>query len=118
MSNDNLLALAKYLLPEVLVDYFSLTNHEIMSEELHFYFSENNVIPIEHSDKILMSKGFHSESTVQDFPIRGKQVYLHIKRRRLIEKETRQIITRDWDIVAKGTRMTDDFATFLKEIHR
>jgi hypothetical protein len=34
------------------------------------------------------------------------------------DNSTGSIVTRDWDLVAKGTRMTKDFATFLKQIHQ
>jgi tRNA A58 N-methylase Trm61 len=66
----------------------------------------------------LISKGFLDEVTIQDFPLRGKLVYLHIKRRRWTNKTTGEIIKRDWTLVAKGTRMNHEFAAFLKEINR
>jgi hypothetical protein len=117
MPSDSLLAIAKLLLPEVLIEYFDLTNHQIKGEEIHFYFKENNITPVEFKDQKLTSKGFFPESSIQDFPIRGKQVFLHITRRRWINETTGNVVTRDWDLVAKGTRMTKEFATFLKEIH-
>jgi hypothetical protein len=40
-------------------------------------------------------------------------VYLHIKRRRWTNKTTGEII-KDWLLVAKGTRMTQEFAAFFK----
>lgn len=58
------------------------------------------------------------EITIQDFPLRGKYVYLHIKRRRWTNKTKEENIKRDWNLVAKGTRMTQEFAAFLKEINR
>ncbi len=81
MFTDPLLSIANLLLPEVLVEYFELTNHIIkeQEEEIHFYFTENNVIPIEFKDDKLFSKGFFPEATIQDFPIRGKQ-YFYILR--------------------------------------
>jgi tRNA A58 N-methylase Trm61 len=45
-------------------------------------------------------------------------VYLHIKKRRWTNKVTGEIVKRDWNLVAKGTRMTQEFAAFLKEINR
>ena len=119
MSSEPLLAISKLLLPEVLVQYFELTSHKIKEkqEEIHFYFTENNVTPIEFKDDKLSSKGFLPEATLQDFPIRGKQVFLHITRRRWLNETTAMVVTRNWDLVAKGTRMTNDFATFLKEIN-
>ena len=56
------------------------------------------------------------EITVEDFPLIGKSVLLHIKRRRWTLVNTGKIIKRDWDIIAKGTRITNEFASFLKDI--
>ena len=72
----------KLLLPEVLVNYFKLTKNELKQEELHFYFTELNTVPEEFKDLKLSPKGFFPEATVQDFPIRGKNVFLHIIKRR------------------------------------
>jgi hypothetical protein len=116
MSSDSLLAIANLLLPEVLITYFDLTRHEIKGEELHFYFKELNRVPDGSSASKLSSKGFFPEATVQDFPIRGKNVFLHITRRRWLDEDTGKAVSRDWGLVAKGTRITSDFATFLKEI--
>jgi hypothetical protein len=41
----------------------------------------------------------------------------HIKSRRWTNKTTGEIIQRDWQLVAKGTRMTQEFG-LLKEINR
>lgn len=65
---------------------------------------------------MVQSKGFLPEITVDDFPLRGKSVKLHIKRRRWTEVKSGDIIQRDWNLIAKGTRMTQDFAEFLKKI--
>jgi hypothetical protein len=116
MSSDSLLAIANLLLPEVLMTYFDLTKHEIKGEELHFYFTEPNKVPDGYSGTELHSKGFFPEATVQDFPIRGKNVFLHITRRRWLNGATGKVVVRDWQLVAKGTRITSEFATFLKEI--
>ncbi|QHI39277.1 hypothetical protein IMCC3317_46870 [Kordia antarctica] len=113
---DTSIDIVKLLLPEVLVDYFKLTKHEVKQGELHFYFTELNHVPQEFKDVKLTSKGFFAEATVQDFPIRGKNVYLHIIRRRWLNESSKKVITRDWQLVAKGTRITSEFAAFLKDI--
>jgi hypothetical protein len=115
---ENHIELLKLFLPDILVDYFELTKSNQDGENLHLYFEEINKPPVEHSSRILISKGFHDEITVQDFPLRGKRVFLHIKRRRWTDKQSSSIIQRDWNLVAKGSRMTDEFAAFLKEISR
>ena len=110
--------LLKILLPPVIFEYFELTKLEKTGEVLHLYLEELNKQPKEFSSDKSQSKGFFEEITVQDFPIRGHQVFMHIKRRRWLNETTGKVVFRDWDVVAKGTRLTDEFASFLKEIGR
>lgn len=115
---DSFKELIKLLLPEIIVDYFELTSYEKDQEILHLYLKEINSIPKEYRESKLSSKGFFDQITVQDFPIRGHQVYLHITRRRWLNEDTGQVVFRDWNLVADGTRVTQEFASFLKEINR
>ena len=110
--------LLKFMLPDFLVDHFDVVSASDTQEILHLYFEEKTKPPEEFNTLELVSKGFQDEITIQDFPLRGKFVYLHIKRRRWTHKSTGVIIKRDWTLVAKGTRMTQEFAAFLKEINR
>ncbi|WP_439847720.1 ISAon1 family transposase N-terminal region protein, partial [Phocaeicola vulgatus] len=48
---------------------------------------------------------------------RGKKVFLNIRRRRWLLKKHNEYISRNWRMVAEGTRMTQDFASFLKELY-
>ena len=116
--DKNYLDLIKLILPQFLVENFDLTKSKKEKEVLHLYFEERNTPPQEHSSRLLVSKGFHKEVTIQDFPLRGNTVYLHVKRRRWTDKESAEIVQRDWNLVAQGTRMTTEFAAFLKEISR
>ena len=115
---DSFNALIKLLLPEIIVDYFELTSYKKAEEILHLYLKEINSIPKEYRQNKLSSKGFFEEITVQDFPLRGHQVHLHIRRRRWRNEDTGQVVFRDWNLVADGTRVTQEFASFLKEISR
>ena len=78
------------------------------------HLKEIHSIPKEYRQNKLSSKGFFDEKTVQDFPIRGHQVYLHINCRRWLNEDTGQVIFRDWNLVTNGTRVTQEFAYFLK----
>lgn len=106
------------LLPEIIVEYFELTSYQKEKEILHLYLKEINSIPKEYRNSKLSSKGFFDEITVQDFPIRGHQVYLHITRRRWLNEDTGKVVFRDWNLIADETRVTQEFASFLKEINR
>ena len=112
------ITLAKYFLPEGILDYFDIVSHKMENEKVHFYLEEKNTLPEEFKSEKAKSKGFTPEITVEDFPLRGKSVLLHIKRRRWILVKNGLIIKRDWAIVAKGTRITAEFASFLKGIIR
>lgn len=116
MLNDA--ELLKLFLPELLIEHFEIVKVEEENKILHLYFDEKNTAPKEFSSLLLQSKGFVPEITVDDFPLRGKTVKLHIKRRRWTDTKTGNIIQRDWNLIAKGTRMTKDFTEFLKKISR
>lgn len=111
-------SLASLFFPEGLLDYFDVTSYNKEGGTLSFALSEKNITPEEHKGKTLLSKGFKEPITIEDFPIRGNIVSLIVKRRKWTIQETKKVISRDWDLVAKGTRKTHEFATFLKEFNR
>jgi hypothetical protein len=113
---DTSIDIAKLLLTEILAHYFKLTKHELKQGELHFYFTELNSIPDEFKEVKLCSIVFFPETTVQDFPIKNKNIYLHIIRRRWLNESSKIVITIHCQLIAKGTRITSEFATFLKQI--
>ena len=80
------------------------------------YLKRKNVVPEQYSSQETESKGFYDPVVVQDFPLRGKKLFLNI-RRRWILKKSNEYISRNWRMVAEGTRMTQDFASFLKELY-
>jgi hypothetical protein len=82
------------------------------------YLKEINSIPKEYRVKKLSSKRFFDQISVQYFPIRGHKAYLYITRRRWLNEETGKVVFRDWNLVEDGTRVTQEFASFLKEINR
>ena len=112
------LSLANLVLPSGILEFFTISNIVQSEEMLSIYLNEKNLIPKEYESDKLSSKGFYDEIKVQDFTIRGKEVYLYIKRRRWLNESTGNIVMRNWEVVAKGTRMTKDFAAFLKVISR
>jgi len=111
------LNLAKYILPEEIFKYFSLCKVvDNIVGELHFYFDELNILPEEYLGEDMESKGFHQERVIKDFPLRDKSLYLHVRRRRWLNKTTGKVVSRDWTLVAEGTQYTDDFAFFFKDL--
>ncbi len=115
-DNRHFNSLIKLLLPQEIFDYFELVHIEVSDKEVHVYMDELDIAPEGLEKKNLSSKGFHPEAVVQDFPLRDKALFLHVRRRRWLVESTGKVISRNWDTVAKGTRLTKDFATFLKGI--
>ena len=107
----------RLLLPEGTLDYFTISDVKESSTEIVIYLEEKNGAPQEYSESKVESKGFYDPIVVQDFPIRGKKVYLNIRRRRWVLKDENRYVSRNWKPVAQGSRMTQEFATFLKELY-
>jgi len=103
-----------YFLPEGLLAYFEIQQVEDNKTQIKIYLEEKNNL----NNPLFESKGFYQAVQVNDFPVRGKSLLLNIRRRRWINKETGAYMNRDFDIVAEGTRITQEFASFLKGLHR
>ena len=110
-------ALLSLLLPSSLTALFELDRFEEKDGAIHFYLSEKNLPPAKFAGQPLLSKGFFDEATLRDFPLRGKPCYLHLKRRRWLNTESGKTVFNDWHDVAEGTRLTVEFAAFLKGYH-
>ena len=107
----------RFLLPEGILDYFIISDVKENSSEIVIYLEEKNEVPSEYSNIKVESKGFYAPVVVQDFPIRGKTLFLNIRRRRWIIKDDGRYVSRNWKLVAEGSRMTHEFASFLKELY-
>jgi len=118
MPQDNFQQLAEFLLPEGLLDFFEIEEVYKTEEGFHIHLIEKNLVPKEYNNQKVLSKGFLPEIKIQDFPMRGKAVFLHVKRRRWQIESTGKIFSRDWKLVSLGTRITEEFATFLKGLLR
>jgi len=116
--HDSYKSLVRILLPEGILEYFELIKVVEAIPGLNIYLEEKNITPVEYKDGKLESKGFLPEIYIQDFPIRNQKVMLCIKRRRWEVKDSGEIVSRDWKVVQQGTRMTKEFADFLKDMYR
>lgn len=106
------------ILPEGILDLFELTSISKDTDGLCIYLEEKNIVPVEYVGSPVHAKGFHAEIRVTDFPLRGKKVVLCIRRRRWENTMSGEIVQRDWNLLSKGTRITNEFALFLKGIFR
>ena len=82
----------RLLLPEGTLDYFDVVDVKERVNEIVIYLEEKNLVPEQYSGEATESKGFYDPVVVQDFPLRGKKVYLNIRRRRWILKKSNDYI--------------------------
>ncbi len=107
-------------LPKGLLNHFDLLDIEELgdvSTKKLFYqlkLKEKNTLPEGYNIDEYESKGFYPPKTIQDFPIRGKAVYLKIKRRRWRNKEDKSEIKSDYRFIAEGSKLTEELSDFLK----
>ncbi len=111
----------EHFLPEGLLEYFKITNIEKRLDktgsdmDIYISLEEFNNLPKGYVMNHYESKGFYPEKTVQDFPLRGKAVYLQIKRRRWRNKVNKnEVIHNDYSLFAEGSKLTQELSDFLK----
>ena len=103
------------------MDYFQITGYQELcstKDKLEYWlidFEEKNDLPKEYSTSDYESKGFVDGKLVQDFPIRGKGVYLRIKKRRWRHKKSGAVVQRDFSFIADGSKFTQELSDFLKD---
>ena len=108
--------IAKVFLPSEMTEYFDLT--DVRTDEyggeprVHIFLDEKEVAPEGCPDA--SPNGFYEESCMNHFPINEYRSILHVRRRRWKDAEGKSV-SKDWQLVADGTRYSKEFAAFLKE---
>jgi len=110
--------LESLIFPEELLDIFEVVSYDKTEKGHVFYLDEKANIPDGYDRSDLESKGFKEAVSVSDFPLRGKPVEHRIRRRKWLVKAEGKIISKRYKIYANGTRKTEEFAAFLKELDR
>ena len=113
-TQEQMLRMLELILPKEILEHFIVVNLEVLPKEVHLYLDEVNEVPSEYKEEKLTSRGFHPETVVQDFPIRNKALYLHVRRRKWEVESTGKIVSKSWKLQAEGTRYSNEFAAFLK----
>ena len=113
--------LLQQFFPKEINEYFELTGYQILckietkQEYWIIDFEEKNELPLGYTTLDYESKGFIGSKIIQDFPLRGKAVYLRIKKRVWRHKQTGKVIKRDFFFIADGSKFTQELSDFLKD---
>lgn len=106
------------IFPDIITENFEFVNYEESAERLDYWLDERGYMSREDYKKgTVREYGFTDERVIQDFPIRGKAVFLHIRRRKWRDTEDGSIFTYDYDLTEEGSRLTPEFVAFLKEAY-
>ncbi len=98
-----------------IVDFKELGDLDTKKDCFYIYLDEKNILPKGYNFFEYESKGFYERTLIQDFPIRGKAVYLGIRRRRWRNKLDKSIeIKSDYSFIAEGSKLTIELSSFLK----
>ncbi|GGW30319.1 ISAon1 family transposase N-terminal region protein [Arenibacter certesii] len=127
MDKGTDLTLLSLFLPEGILDFFAIVGFEqkpiknpLYFNRLTVFLEEKKQIPALYKDHTYKASGFMEPRVIDDYPIRDNLVSLSLKRMRwdvLIDGKWIKT-SRDWnDFIAQGTRMSKEFAAFLKEIN-
>ena len=113
--------LSALFLPENLLAHFEVTGvlelGDLATKKIIFeiHLEEKNQLPKGYDQEHYESKGFYSSKRIQDFPIRGKALYLVITRRRWrLKQDKSKVIKSDYSFISEGSKLTSELSDFLK----
>lgn len=109
--------LLRAILPDVLIDNFDVERFEKTDTRFDIWLDEKKVqLEKDRYNKDIIAYGFGDYRTIQDFPIRGRATYLHVRKRKWLDKSRDVTFSYQWDVSEfDGTRLNAEFVAFLKE---
>lgn len=115
-----------FFLPEGMLDFFDmvwvetkgLDSRESKKEvlytgTLHMYLDERDNRTEDMQD--LRPNGFTEETVINDFPVRDKKFIMHVRRRRWLTPDGKNVVLNVYPLAVTGTHYSAEFAAFLKD---
>ena len=101
----------------LLIDNFDVANFEKSDLRFDIWLDEKKVqMREDKKNSSVISHGFGEYHTIQDFPIRGRATYLHVRKRKWLDKDTGEIFSYEWELSEYDeTHLNAEFVAFLKE---
>lgn len=92
-------------------------NYVKHADRFDIYLDEKKVqLKEDKTNPDIISYGFGEYRIIQDYPIRGRATYLHVRKRKWLDKSSNEIFSYDWNLSEfDGTRLNSEFVSFLKE---
>ena len=124
-SSINTDFIISFFLPDGMIDWFEIVNiieepntgtaqaDVLYSGVLNIYLDERDNRTEEEFG--LKPNGFTEPTVVKDYPIRNRKVLLHVRRRRYVDADGRNIILNQYPLTADGTKVSVEFGLFFKD---
>lgn len=114
-------SLITLIVPEEILKDFEYTGHELVSNVYRIYLREKDDLehkPLSKTNSKLVKDGYFNPIELQTYPLKGKEVFLYLRRRRWKIKGSNEDIYNEYEFHKKGMKATKEFGFFLKEIGR
>ena len=117
--------LISFFLPDGMTDWFEVvkvveesntgteTADVLYNSIINIYLDERDNYEGERLE--LKPNGFTEPTVVKDYPIRNRKVLLHVRRKRYLDAEGRNVILNQYPLTADGTKVSVEFGLFLKD---
>ena len=116
-SSINTDFIISFFLPDGMIDWFEVVNIKeepnrgtaqadvLYNSVLHIYLDERDTRSGEEMG--LKPNGFTEPTLIKDYPIRNRKVLLHVRRRRYLDADNRNVILNQYPLTADGTKVSD-----------
>lgn len=115
-EEEILLSLTRMFFPQDMLECFEVADFKVEGEDLMIFLDERDRLQKRKEGHTYSKNGFLPESRLTDFPVRDKRATLVVRRRRWRDDQTGEIVSNDYELAAKGTRHSKEFAAFLKGV--
>ena len=104
-------------LPTGLEELFEMVKFERTEQAYDIWLDEKKHKSEEDKrNKDIVARGYTDYVTIQDYPLRGRPVYLHMRKNKWWDKSTNEIFSYNLELPnEEGTRLSSEFVAFLKD---
>lgn len=104
-------------LPQGLDELFEIVRFERTEQEYNIWLDEKKErSEDDRRNPNIVARGYTDYVVIQDYPLRGRPVYLHMRKNKWWNKLTNEIFSYNLELPNEdGTRLSAEFVSFLKD---
>lgn len=104
-------------LPSGLEELFEMVRFERTDQAYDIWLDEKKLKSEEDKrNPNIVARGYTDYVVIQDYPLRGRPVYLHMRKNKWWDKAANEIFSYNLELPnEEGTRLSKEFVSFLKD---